>query len=148
DELRGPGNTIFPFPWAGSPGVIYEGCAGCTYDSGAVRIVNNSNADVVINSVVVRLDTCAFNIWPHNVVLPAGEQLILAQTVPGAGNGCTADGEFDTSDVGPNGAAWASHCNQSGVIPTVDVTVGGVKTTYVDTQQVLNTKGIDAATCG
>src|SRR5205823_6657099 len=44
DELRGPGGTIFPFPWAGSPGVIFEGCTNCTYDAGAVRLVNNSNS--------------------------------------------------------------------------------------------------------
>src|ERR1051326_7903775 len=55
----------FPTPWDGSPGVIFRGCPGCSdIDAGAVRIVNNTGGTLTVNSVIVRLDTCTFNIWP------------------------------------------------------------------------------------
>src|SRR5207244_13624389 len=38
-------------------------------------------------------------------------------------------------------------CTNSNIIPQIDVTVNGVTTTYADTGQVLNTGGIDAASC-
>src|ERR1043166_9192577 len=43
DGIRPAAGSIFPYPWEGSPGVIFEGCTGsCDYDAGAVRLVNNS----------------------------------------------------------------------------------------------------------
>jgi RHS repeat-associated protein len=39
-------------------------------------------------------------------------------------------------------------CTGTGYIPQVNVTRGGVTTTYADTSQVLNTKGIDTGSCG
>ena len=147
-DLERPAPVNFPTPWDGSPGVIFKGCPGCpNLDAGAVRIVNNTGGTLTVNAVIVRLDTCTFNLWPSNIALPFGGELIVTQTVDGAVGGCTADGHFDTSDVGPGGVNWEGICTNSNIIPQIDVTVNGVTTTYADTGQVLNTGGVDAAEC-
>lgn len=149
DSLRAnPAN--FPTPWEGSPNVIYEGCtpsSSCTFDGGAVKVFNDTLSAVTVNSVDIRVSTCTFDLWPRNVTLPAGGQLIVTQTASGADNGCTTNGHMDTSDIGPNGAGWAGNCSPSGVIPEVGVTVNGTTSTFQDRGQVLNTGGVDAADC-
>lgn len=154
DNLRANA-THFPTPWDGSPGVIYQGClsASCSYDAGAVRVENDSNVQVTIDSVVLHFDTCAFDIWPHGVALPPGGQLILTQTASGAGNGCSsqtgsAPTTMDSSDFGPGGQPWSGQCMNSNVIPQVDVSIDGVVSTFADNGQVLNTGGVDQASCG
>jgi hypothetical protein len=148
DNLRANAAN-FPTPWAGDSTVIYDGCnpASCTYDGGAVRIVNNTGSSLTINSVVLHFGTCTYDMWTHNVTLAAGNQLIVTQKASGAGNGCSTDGTMDSSDIGPGGAGWAGRCDQSGVIPKVDVTIDGVTSTFSDDGQVLNTGGIDLADC-
>lgn len=138
----------FPTPWDGSPSVIFKGCSGCrNLDAGAVRIVNNTGGTLMVNAVIVRLDTCTFDLWPSNIVVPFGGELIVTQTADGDDSGCTTNGHFDTSDVGPGGVSWTGMCTNSNIIPQIDVTVNGVATTYADTGQVLNTRGIDAGLC-
>jgi len=138
----------FPTPWDGSPGVIFKGCPGCpNLDAGAVRIVNSTGGTLTVNAVIVRMDTCTFNLWPSNIAVPFGGELIVTQTANGAGGGCTTNGQFDTSDVGPHGADWDGMCTNSNILPQIDVTVNGVTTTFADAGQVLNTGGIDKATC-
>jgi hypothetical protein len=145
DNARANPNN-FPTPWAGSPGVTFEGCVGCTYDAGAVRVVNNTSIAQTVDSVIVKVSTCTFDIWPHGTVLQPGQQLIVTQTNPTAAAVCGGtSGAFDTSDIGVNGAA--TNCTPDGVIPEVDVTIGGVTSALFDTQQVLNTGGIDLASC-
>jgi hypothetical protein len=146
DSLRSS-PTNFPTPWNGDTGVTFEGCTGCAYDAGAVRVVNTSGATETIDSVTVTIDTCTYDIWPHGVSLPAGGQLVITQTVPGATSGCTSDGLFDTSDVGPGGSGYAGNCTPDGIKPTVDVSVNGTDTTYTDSAQVINTGGFDLASC-
>jgi hypothetical protein len=148
DTLRA-NPTNFPTPWAGSPGVTYSGCAGtCSFDAGAVRIVNNTNLVETVDSVQVKFDTCTWSMWQHNVVLQPGQQYIITQTVSGASGGCdNTSGLFDTSDIGPNNANWAGNCSQSGVIPEIDATIDGTLNTFTDSKQVLNTGGIDLASC-
>ena len=151
DDLRAsPMN--FPTPWVGAPGVTFLGCsptANCTYDTSAVRIVNNSAAPITVNAVAIHVDTCTYALWSSSlpVTLSPGGQLILAQTVSGATNGCSNDGHMDTSDVGPGGEPYSGNCTPDGIIPTVDVTVDSVTTTYSDTGQVINTRGVDAYSC-
>ncbi|HEU5353103.1 MAG TPA: Ig-like domain repeat protein [Actinocrinis sp.] len=139
----------FPAPWSNAPGMMFNGCTGsCAFNGGAVRLVNNSSAAATVNSISVTLDTCTFDIWQHNVVIPAGRQLILAQTASGASAGCdNTSGHFDTSNIGPNGANWTGHCTQSGVIPQINATIDNVAHTYADTKQVLNTGGVDTGLC-
>ncbi|HEV2639495.1 MAG TPA: choice-of-anchor P family protein [Actinocrinis sp.] len=148
DNLR-PDPANFPTPWDGSPNVIYQGCTGsCSFDGGVVRIVNNSTTAQTVDSISVTLGTCTFAYWPSNTVLQVGQQLIIAQTAGGASDGCeNTSGLMDTSDIGPNGQEWSGHCGQSGVIPQVNATIDGVASTFVDTAQVLNTGGIDKASC-
>ncbi|WP_225847043.1 choice-of-anchor P family protein [Streptomyces sp. HPF1205] len=148
DNLRAdPAN--FPTPWDGSPGVIFAGChGGCSFDGGAVRFVNNSPAPVTLDSVRVRLSTCVFDLWPHGTVLPPGQQFIIAQTAGGASSGCdNTSGLFDTSDIGPNGASWSGNCGQSGVVPEVDASINGTAQVFTDTGKVINTGGVDLASC-
>jgi hypothetical protein len=147
-----PNPASFPTPWEGSPGVIYQGCspsASCDFDAGAVRVVNNTGSPVTVNSVVLQFSAgCTYDIWPHDVALPAGGQLIVTQTTSGGDDGCTpGNGHMDSSDIGPGGARWAGNCSKSGVIPEVDVTIDGIASAFNDSGQVLNTGGVDAASC-
>jgi hypothetical protein len=146
DNLRAnPAN--FPTPWAGGSGIVFEGCTpNCTFDAGAVRIVNNTTIPQTVDSVIVKQSTCTFDIWPHGTVLQPGQQLILTQTAVTAAAVCGGtSGAFDTSDIGVNGVG--TNCTPDGVIPQIDATIGGVLSTYNDTGQVLNTGGIDLAAC-
>lgn len=139
---------FFPTPWAGGPGVIFEGCSGsCTFDGGAVMLTNTTGSAVTVDSLQVVLSTCTFAIWPSGLSLPADESLIYTQTVSGASSGCQTNGSLDTSDVGPGGVSWSGDCSQSGVVPQVVVSVNGAQETFTDAGQVLNTGGIDLASC-
>ena len=71
DTLRA--NPVnFPTPWSGSPDVVFAGCTvNCSFDAGAVRIVNNTPLAITLDSVKVQLSTCVFDMWPHGTVLPA-----------------------------------------------------------------------------
>jgi Big-like domain-containing protein len=150
DSLRANA-TNFPTPWAGSPQTTFEGClpvASCEYDGGAVRIANNTGSTVTVNAITVHISTCTYTGWPSAILSP-GADLIVAQLVSGASEGCSGPSplHFDTSDIGPNGASWSGICTQSGVQSIVDLTVNGQTTTYTDSGQVLNTGGVDGAAC-
>jgi hypothetical protein len=153
DNAR-PNDQNFPFPFqpGSAPGLIYEGClpaASCEFDSGAVRVTNSSASPVFINSVTIQYSTCTYDIWNHSVTIPANGQLVIAQTASGASSGCTpGPGLMDSSDIGPGGSPYAGVCAQSNVVPVVNVTAGGVTQSFSDSQKVLNTGGVDVATCG
>jgi hypothetical protein len=150
DDLR-PNPANFPTPWDGNPNVIFEGCTpNCgSWDGGAVELVNTSGAAETVGSVVINFSTaCNYDIWPHDVTLPAGDEMIFTETATGGGNGCTpGQGYMDSSDIGPGGADWSGNCTQSGVIPQITATVDGTTTVFADSGQVLNTKGVDGASC-
>ncbi|MHB8438371.1 MAG: hypothetical protein ACYDD4_04325, partial [Acidimicrobiales bacterium] len=151
DTLR-PDPRNFPTPFSGASGVVYEGCAmpcSAGLDGGAVMIVNSTSSAETINSVVVSFTaSCVYDIWPHTVSLPAHEEMVIAENAGGGPGGCTTGtGQMDSSDIGPGGGNWAGNCNESGIIPTVDVTEGGTSTVYNDSGQVLNTGGVDLASC-
>lgn len=150
DNEHGTTPPTFPSPWAGSPNTNFSGCspvASCVFDGGVVRVVNNTASTHSIN-VVVHVSTCTFADWSAVSTAPGAED-IFTQTQSGGDNGCKVFGPglMDTSDIGPNGSQWGDNCNQSGVIPTVDVTVDGVTTTFTDKGQVINTGGIDLGNC-
>src|SRR5713226_9172974 len=94
DNLRAnPAN--FPTPWEGDSGVTFLGCSPsttCSFDAGAVRIVNNTAGPIKIDAVAVHVDTCTYTLWSSSlpVTLGFGGQLILTQTVSGASNGCSS----------------------------------------------------------
>ena len=150
DNARANPNN-FPTPWAGAPDVTFGGCVvagGCTFDAGAVRLINNTGVDVNVDYVKVSFGTCVFDIWRHDVPLGPNGQYIVTQTINSFSSGCTSDGSFDTSDIGPNGAPWAGNCNQSGVVPLVTVSIDGQVSNFPDSGKILNTGGVDGATCG
>jgi Bacterial Ig-like domain (group 1) len=144
DSLRANA-TNFPTPWAGSPNTIFEGCpstAACSFDAGAVQVINNSGAAVTVNSIAVHLGSCTFTGWP-SAVLPNHGSLIVTQIDAVASEGCSGPASFDSSDIGikPN-------CVPDGIVPVVDVTINGTTTTaYADSGQVLNTGGVDYGAC-
>jgi len=131
DNLRASG--FFPNPWQGSPNVNFIG-TGPTYDSGAIRIHNSAATAATVDDVSVTIGSSTFDLWGTGLNVPAGGDLILAQT--------SGTQNFDSSDV-----SGVYNCTPSGLIPQVTVTVGGVPTTYPDSSQVLNTGGIDLAGC-
>jgi Bacterial Ig-like domain (group 3) len=148
DDLRA-NPTHFPTPWNGSPGVTFAGCQGaCTFDAGAARFVNNSPQAVTITGLAIKMSTCTFAFWPGTFTVQPNNQLIITQTASGAGSGCdNTHGLMDTSDLGANNANWVGHCNDSGVIPEIDATIDGVAQSFMDAGKVINTGGIDLASC-
>jgi hypothetical protein len=141
--------TNFPTPWAGSPATTFEGCspaASCTFDAGAVQVVNNTGSPATI-AVAVHISTCTYE-WPSTVIA-SGADLVVTQLASGAANGCTGPVPLtmDSSDIGPFGIGYANNCAQDFVVPTVDVTVNGVLTNYPDTGKILNAGGFDQGTC-
>jgi RHS repeat-associated protein/uncharacterized repeat protein (TIGR01451 family) len=143
DGLR-PAGSIFPFPWVGSPNVVFEGCqVNCQYDAGAIRVDNSGTTAVTVNHISVSFGSvCTYQIWPDNQTLPAGDIMMFTQTVSGATSGCSNDGRFDTSDL-----PYAGFCGQNGLIPQISLTIDGATTTYTDSAQVLDTGGRDTASC-
>jgi RHS repeat-associated protein len=131
DGLR-PAGSIFPFPWQGSPNVSFYGSGATAFDAGAIRFDNNSDTPIVFEDVAVDIGPFRWDLWGNHIVVPPHGIAILTQT----------NGEnFDTSDA-------PITCRPTGYIPKIHVTQAGVTTTYEDTQQILNTKGIDPANCG
>ncbi|HEX2648252.1 MAG TPA: Ig-like domain-containing protein, partial [Candidatus Dormibacteraeota bacterium] len=128
DTLR-PGGSTFPFPWQGSPNTIFLGAAQNTFDSGAIRFDNNSQSPMTFDSITVDVGTHHFDLWQRGVTLQPRQILIITQT---------ADQNFDTSDLSPTPCFVNNN-----VIPQVNVTMGGVTTSYPDVNQVLNTGGFD-----
>jgi len=141
--------TSFPTPWDGSPRTTFEGCAPstCSYDAGAVRVVNNTGSTVTVNAVKVHVDTCTYSGWPSATLAP-GADLIVTELPNGAKVGCPGSVHMDTSDVGPGGSNYSLVCTPDGILPRVEVTINGHTTSYTDSGQVLNTGGFDGACVG
>lgn len=152
DDLRA-NPTNFPTPWLGSPNTTFEGCipasgSPCDYDGGSIRVVNNGTTAVTVDAVALHIDTCTYSGWPAAALAP-GADLIVAQLGSGAADGCTGPtpATMDTSDIGPANSGYSGNCTPDGIQPVVDVTIDGNTTSYTESGQVLNTGGIDAASC-
>jgi hypothetical protein len=133
DTLRAP--AFVPSPWAGDPGVTFVGTAA-PWDAGAIRLDNPSANPLTVDDVSAQFGTVSIDLWgPYPIIVPGKSTLILTQT---------DFFNFDTSDVA------AGPCDSpSTLIPIVHVTVGKHMLTksFNDNGQVLNTGGIDPATC-
>src|SRR5262249_38689569 len=136
DNLRS--NSNFPVPWQGSPNVVFLG-AGPTFDAGAIRLDNLSNAPLTIDSVFVDLGRPGptFNLWGR-FTIPAESSAILTQT---------GEFNFDTSDFPITGCGHTAPPTDTR-IPTVTVTIAGVGATFSDTGHILDTGGFDLACQG
>jgi PEP-CTERM motif len=139
DNLRG--SPFFPSPWCGDPGTTFDGSSandgcGMSFDSGAIRIINNGAATVSVSAVSVNVGGVVTAIWNNGgaFTIAPGESAILAQT--------SNSQNFDSSDQ-PNGPF--SCCVNDGVIPVVTITADSVTKMFSDTGQVLNTSGVDFA---
>jgi PKD repeat protein len=132
-----------PSPWKGSPGVVFVGTPDRdgAWDSSCLRIQNNTGGTLAGVVVTADIGSHHYALWGTRSI-PAGSSLILAQT---------AEENFDGSDTN---AAGCFTCNPndcvtrvSATVPVVTVSIAGVATRYYDVQQVLNTRGVDAAGC-
>jgi hypothetical protein len=151
--------THNPTPWQGDSGVIFEGCnyfarSRCTnhageYDAGAIRLVNLSTRTMTMSHATVTIGPCTFDPWPRlNVRLQRGRQLVLTQT--GGSPPChTNDPGQSTFNFDTSGTSH-SCTSDDGLTPVLHLMVDGVRQTYRDTDQILNTKGVDrgATVCG
>jgi hypothetical protein len=93
DSFR-KGSPKTPSPWKGSPGVKFRGCnyfhpgrcpktksGADRYDSGAVRVLNDTGENITITKATVVIGSCTFHPWRKlNVALKPEQQLILTQT--------------------------------------------------------------------
>lgn len=155
DTHSAPTSSKQPSPWpytspsrfVGTPCPNFGSSTGC-WDAGAVRLDNPGTTAVTGVKVVVVVANSSeretYSLWGSSLTVRAGSMLVLTETgsTPNSGN-------FDLSDEPPNaynGGNYAS-CANSGAIPKVKVTIGGVTTTYHDAGQVLNTGGADARHC-
>ena len=139
DEAR-TSRTVFPFPWRGSPGVAnFVGDDTDDIDSGAIRFDNNSDDPISLDRVTVDVGAARFDIWASRSPIQAAPHTITILTQ-------TQNFDFDTSDTAPTSPVDL-RCVPSGVIPQIHVTRGGETTTFDDTEQVLNTRGIDPGFC-
>jgi uncharacterized repeat protein (TIGR01451 family) len=142
DGLRGS-SPDFPSPWSDDANVTFVGGSESgSFDAGAIRIDNSSASPVPIDSLTVAVGDTSFNgsgeLW-SSLTVPAesgGEpgHLILTQT---------QDYNFDTSDVGPPGDCDAPNS----ILPLIQITAAGETTNVTDGAQVLNTGGVDGASC-
>ncbi|HEU5271253.1 MAG TPA: Ig-like domain-containing protein, partial [Jatrophihabitans sp.] len=128
DIVGSGGNSTFPYPWQGSPGVTFIG-NNVTADGAAIRFDNTSDTPITLDKVTVDIGTYHVgDIWhPYapngEVVVPAHGTLILAQTY----------GEnFDISEV---------VCGPSGPLPQIHVTIAGETTTYTDADRAMTVNG-------
>ncbi len=116
------------------------------WDAAAIRLVNTTSSPVTVDDVNVVVSngtvTNTYDLW-GSFTVQANGQMILTET------GSQNSGDFDLSDEPPNdyNGGNTAPCVNSGAIPVVNVTVGGVTTGYTDTGQVLNTGGVDLRHC-
>jgi fibronectin type 3 domain-containing protein len=145
-----PSSAKQPNPWPytdpssfdGSPCPNFPKDTTC-WDASAIRLDNPGSADVTGVHPVVKIGTRVYDLWGSNVTVKAHGTMVLTET------GQQNSTNFDGSDYPPNaynGGNTAS-CANSGAIPAVSLTIGGVMTTYMDSGQVLNGGGVDSGHC-
>jgi titin len=131
-----------PSSYLGSPCPRYPNDTTC-WDAAALRLDNPGSTDVTGVHPVVTIGSRTYNLWGSALTVKAHGSLVLTET------GSQNSTNFDASDFSPNaynGGNVAS-CANSGAIPAVDITIGGVTTRYLDSGQVLNGGGVDSGHC-
>lgn len=148
----------FPNPWDGSPNVIFVGNGvGTTldYDSGAIRIDNPTSSNMTISSVTVELPGIQcnpapygcrpvhFDIWPRDMVIPAGYKLILTENSPRNSN----MSNFDTSDRNFTNCSPSYWSPPDFHDPLITITTPSESQVIDDTGHILDRGGMDVAIC-
>lgn len=151
-------STRFPSPWNGSPNTIFVGNGvGPTldYDSGAIRIDNPTSSNITISSVIVDLPGTEcnpppygcrpthFDIWPHDIVIPAGHKLILTQDSPQSSN----MSNFDSSDRNFTNCSRSYWSPADFHDPLVTITTPSESQVINDMEHILDTGGMDIGLC-
>ena len=146
-----PSSANQPNPWpykdptsfVGTPCPNFPNDTTC-WDASAIRLDNPTSTDITGVRVVVTIGSRTYALWGSGQTVKAHGMLVLTET--GSSKNST---NFDGSDYPPNSynGGNTTSCANSGAIPNVQVTVGGVTTSYLDTGQVLNTAGVDIGHC-
>lgn len=152
DNLRASG--FFPTPWLCGSGIVSESACSQSFDTGAIRIDNNTGAAITISSFTASFNAGGqvFSFW-NPLTIPNGGIGIFTQT---------ASYNFDTSDFGyfggsvvnvdsthpyggctnPQGATEIAGC--LAYRPVVSFSVnGGATNSLIDSGHVLDTFGYD-----
>lgn len=152
DNLRPSG--FFPTPWLGGSGVVSESSAAQSFDTGAIRVDNNTGATITISSFTTTFNagSVVFSFWTP-LVIPNGDSGIFTQT---------ASYNYDTSDFGyfgggpvnidaghplggctnPQNATQVAGC--LAYQPVISFSVDGAPAlSYTDSGHILDTFGYD-----
>jgi len=119
-----PGSPNFPSPWSGSSNTIFYGGGSSPYDAAGVRIQNTSTSNVTIDSIEIDDGSHGYIFMPGVSASP-GENVIWAQ--------------YDLSSY--------ETCNYDSTLPGVKVQSGGVVYLYTDSNQILNSAGVNPDSC-
>lgn len=143
-DTHQPGGSL-PNPWSGN------NCPSstCTFvgettdwDTGGIKIDNAGLTPATVSvsvSLGNRSNAFTFPAWNGQTVL-AGGTLILSEPVG-------SKDKFDTSDLNPQPLRGVCGPLQDSPVPVVNLTVGGVTSSFLDTGLVLTTGGSDKAAC-
>nr|MDQ6899137.1 hypothetical protein [Candidatus Dormibacteraeota bacterium] len=133
----------FPTPWIGDANVVTPNSTS-NWDAGAIRLDNPTGADMTVY-VTVSVGDHFYDLWGAQTV-PAGATLVLteSQKLPTPDS---PDGDFDTSDFGPNPPRGQCTPDPNAPIPVVHVTIDGITTDLSDGNRTLTTGGVDAVGC-
>ena len=165
DNLRPSG--FFPTPWLGDPNIVSQSPAAQTFDSGAIRVDNNTGGSVTITNFEVFFPNIAFTytLWNPLTLLP-GQSGIFAQnngsmilsSIPAT----LESSAFPPSNLEPNNAAGNGNTNLIGgcsspasfmtpgqlaacnaAIPVISFLANGTPMSFSDTGHILDTGGWD-----
>jgi RHS repeat-associated protein len=109
--------SFFPNPWPSTS----------NNDNGGILLTNTTGTNITVDSVTVTIGGYSAT-WGSAILVPSGSYAFAIGP--------------DSSDI--NGVG---NCTPSGLVPSIQVTVGGHTATYQDLAQVLNTGGWDKGSC-
>jgi len=146
--LASSSNQPTPWPYTDPTQFVGSPCSGfgtsrTCWDAAAVRLSNPGTTDVTGVHAVVVVGSSTYDLWGSSLTVKAGKSMVVTET------GNQNSGNLDLSDKAPNaynGGNTAS-CANSGAIPSVRITISGTTTTYTDSNQILNTGGVDGGHC-
>lgn len=154
DNLRP--SPFFPNPFFGDPSVaLFSGQNPNLFqlDAGALRVHNDGPGSITINSLVVQLKPAlvgpTFAIWGGSLPFTLGPGLDAIFTQTSQFNFDTSDFPFVPQNLGNNCSvgplSTTPICTDNA--PRVDLTIGGVPSSFFDTGHTLDTGGFDAVCC-